>query len=89
MQLIERCKRDSRGAVVPSQGATYMVIGVLLAKGLVRSWVEQEPRPESGGRPRRYYELTAKGRKRANADRAMVAALMDCELEPPAADGPS
>ena len=55
----------------PRQGSVYPALRALERKGLVRGWdVRASP---SGGRPRRYYELTPKGIAIAKAQRAAIA----------------
>jgi PadR family transcriptional regulator PadR len=70
LELIERVKRNSNGALKIQQGRVYPVLRALEAEGLLESY-DGDPLPERGGRPRRYYKLTAKGlraaRENANA----------------------
>lgn len=52
---------ESASDLVVSEGTVYPLLSRLKSLGLVRSeWVESE-----SGHPRKYYELTAAGRKRA------------------------
>jgi PadR family transcriptional regulator PadR len=44
------------------------------AEGLIKSF-ETEPLPERGGRPRKYYELTAEGLRRAREEASVVSGL--------------
>ena len=64
LDLIERVKKRTNGQVVLGQGSVYPALRDLEEEGLVRSY-EGEPMPERGGRPRRYYKLTAAGQKAA------------------------
>jgi PadR family transcriptional regulator, regulatory protein PadR len=43
-----------------AMGAVYVTLDRMTDKGLVRSWMS-EPRPERGGRSRRYYRLEPAG----------------------------
>lgn len=58
-------------------GAVYATLDRLTDKGLVRSWMS-EPRPERGGRSRRYFALEPAG-ERALRDAAETARRM-CNL---------
>lgn len=74
LQLIERVKEHSGGTVKLHQGNTYPALRELEKEGLVKSW-EADPAPERGGRPRRYYRLTAAGQRAATQHAATVAGL--------------
>jgi PadR family transcriptional regulator PadR len=73
-ELIERVKAATKGAVFLLEGRVYPALREMEADGLVKSW-ESEPIPERGGRPRRYYELTALGRRTATEERKAVIGL--------------
>ena len=75
LELAGRVEDRSRGAVSPGQGALYPALRTLERAGLVRSW-ESDPLPERGGRPRRYYELTAEGRRAAREERKVLVAFL-------------
>jgi PadR family transcriptional regulator, regulatory protein PadR len=67
-----------------SRGALFTSLDRLEAKGLVRSRMG-EPLAERGGRPRRYFEVTAAGRKAVRSARSALATLsegLDAVLEP-------
>jgi len=81
-ELIEKVAKRTGGMVVLLQGRVYPVLRELEADGYVRSW-EGEPLPERGGRRRRYYEITALGRREAVKDRRAVAALFGALVEQP------
>jgi PadR family transcriptional regulator PadR len=51
-----------------SAGAAYVTLDRLQTKGLVNSWTG-ESEPGRGGRPKRYYEVTAEGREALAAAR--------------------
>lgn len=74
LDLIERVKQRTNGALVLGQGSIYPALRALEREGLLRSW-DGETTPERGGRPRRYYELTAEGRRAATRDQAVLAAF--------------
>lgn len=74
LDLIERVKDRTRGAVQLHQGSIYPALRALEREGLLCSW-DGETTPERGGRPRRYYELTAEGRRAAFSDRQVFAAF--------------
>lgn len=58
-------------------GAVYATLDRLTDKGLVRSWLS-DPRPERGGRSRRYFALEPAG-EQALRDAALAARRM-CEI---------
>jgi len=74
LELIDRVKTRTKGALVLGQGSVYPALRDLEADGFVKSF-EGEPLPERGGRPRRFYKLTAKGAKAAMEDAQTVAGL--------------
>lgn len=57
-----------------SSGAVYTTLERLEARGLVSSWLGSAS-PTRGGRPRRYYRLTAAGRRAASSHYAMLQTL--------------
>lgn len=59
-----------------SSGALYTTIDRLDRKGLVESCVK-DPRPERGGRPRRYLKVSAAGLQGLEAGREAMLALWD------------
>jgi PadR family transcriptional regulator, regulatory protein PadR len=64
LDLIDRVRERTNGDVKLHQGSVYPALRELESEGLVRSY-ESEPLPERGGRPRRYYQLTAAGQRAA------------------------
>jgi PadR family transcriptional regulator PadR len=74
LELIDRVAERSKGAIKLGQGSVYPALRDLEDEGLVKSW-DGEPLPERGGRPRRYYELTAEGRRAAVEQREAVVGL--------------
>ncbi len=80
LDLIERVKKHTKGEIVLHQGTVYPALRELEADGLVRSY-ESEPLPERGGRPRRYYRLTALGARAAMEQRSAIIGLFGPTLE--------
>src|ERR1700761_3814817 len=74
LELIARVEQRTKGAIKLGQGSVYPALRDLEDEDLVKSW-DGEPVPERGGRPRRYYEPTAQGRRAATEQRAAVAGL--------------
>ena len=74
LELIDRVKERTDGKVNLGQGSVYPALRDLEREGLVKSH-EGPPKPERGGRPRRYYKITAEGRKAAFEDRRIMGAL--------------
>jgi PadR family transcriptional regulator PadR len=64
LDLIDRVYERTNGLVKLHQGSVYPALRALEREGLVKSY-ESEPLPERGGRPRRYYKITALGRRAA------------------------
>lgn len=75
LELIDRVSDGTNGAVKLHQGSIYPALRDLEADGLIRSWDEAGPAAR-GGRPRRYYELTADGFQASREERATLGALM-------------
>ena len=75
LELIDRVKDATKGKLVLSQATIYPALRSMVTDGLLRSY-EGEPLRERGGRPRRYYQITAKGRKVAMEDRQTIAGLL-------------
>ena len=80
LDLIDRVKERTKGKVKLHQGNVYPALRDLEREGLLKSY-ESDPLPERGGRPRRYYKLTAAGQRAATQDRDAVAGLFGL-LEP-------
>jgi PadR family transcriptional regulator, regulatory protein PadR len=79
VELIERVKQRTDGEIVLHQGTVYPALRELEDEGFVESY-ESEPLPERGGRPRRYYRLTALGAKEARKQQEVVLSLFDVKL---------
>lgn len=71
LDLIERVQKHTQGTVTLGQGSVYPALRDLEREGLLESY-EGDPTPERGGRPRRYYRLSALGAKAAMEQRAVV-----------------
>ena len=68
LDLIERVRERSGGQIKLGQGSVYPALRSLEREGLVESY-EGAAMPERGGRPRRYYRLTALGEQAADFQR--------------------
>lgn len=80
LELIERVEQSTDGSLKLLHGSVYPALRSLERDGLVRSY-RGEPVQETGGRPRRYYELTAEGLSSAAAHRQTVSRLFRLEPE--------
>jgi len=70
-ELVDSLERRSGGVLAMGQSTLYPMLYNLEAKGLIKgSW-----REGNSGRQRKYYALTAKGRKRLAADEKQWSAL--------------
>ena len=70
-ELVHTLARDSEGVLEMRQSTLYPMLYNLEAKGLIESeWREVE-----SGRRRKYYSLTAEGRRKLVADREQWRAL--------------
>ena len=69
--IAERVAADSGGALRPRAGSLYRVIARLMTEGWVdeRAAADEPPHP---GLPRRYYALTAAGRRTLAAEAARL-----------------
>ncbi|WP_437329998.1 PadR family transcriptional regulator [Sorangium sp. So ce381] len=74
LDLIDRIKRQTDSKLLLGQGSVYPALRELERDGLVESF-QSDPLPERGGRPRRYYRLTALGATAATMQREAVFAL--------------
>ena len=79
LELIEKVENHSNGQIKLHQGSVYPALRTLEDEGLVTSY-DGEPTPERGGRPRRYYELTAKGARAAQEHREIAQSLFGLEF---------
>ena len=75
---VRREIEDQTGREI-AMGAVYATLDRLTDKGLVRSWLS-DPRPERGGRSRRYFRLEPAG-ERALRDAAQAARRMIDAIE--------
>lgn len=75
LDLIDRVAERTKGKVRLRHGSVYPALRALEREGLVRSW-DGEPVSEIGGRPRRYYELTAEGLRYAREQRETLCGLL-------------
>jgi PadR family transcriptional regulator PadR len=79
LALIERVEKRTNRKLRIQQGRVYPVLRQLEAEGLLESY-DGDPMPERGGRPRRYYKLTAEGMRAARADAKAIAGLLKLAL---------
>jgi PadR family transcriptional regulator PadR len=80
LEIIDRVKEMSGGRIRLVQGRVYPVLRSLESEGCLKSW-DGPPVAERGGRPRRYYQLTALGRRAATDDAKAIAGLLKPTLE--------
>jgi PadR family transcriptional regulator PadR len=71
-ELVESLSRTSNGVLAMGQSTLYPLLYNLEAKGLVQSRLD-----ETGPRPRRFYRLTGKGKKKLATDAEQWAALWE------------
>lgn len=79
LALIERVRTNTNGVLRIQQGRVYPTLRALEAEGLLESY-DGDPLPERGGRPRRYYKLTAEGLRAARQDARAIAGLLKLAL---------
>ena len=79
LDLMERVRNRSAGRINLLQGRVSPALRALEQDGLVRSW-NGESTVERGGRPRRYYALTAEGKRIAQAQRRAIAGVVRASL---------
>ncbi|MEM9083313.1 MAG: helix-turn-helix transcriptional regulator [Planctomycetota bacterium] len=72
-ELVEQLARQSGNVLAMGQSTLYPMLYNLEAKGLVKG----EDRTASNGRRRRYYHLTAKGKKKLITDKEQWTAVND------------
>lgn len=75
LDLIERVKTRTGGHVKLNEGSVYPALRAMEDEGLLRSF-NADPLPSRGGRPRRYYELTADGLRAARAQAEALKGLI-------------
>jgi DNA-binding PadR family transcriptional regulator len=73
-ELVRRILRASAGRLRFAEGSIYPALRSLAAARLVRSW-GVVPGRRRGGRARTYYELTERGVRASEADRAALLRL--------------
>ena len=73
-ELVRRISRASAGRLQFAEGSIYPALRRLEAARLVRSW-GVVPGRRRGGRARTYYELTERGVRASEADRAALLRL--------------
>lgn len=81
LQLIERIQGRTGGRLKLFQGSVYPALRALESDGLVESY-DAETAAGRGGRPRRYYRITAEGRRVARDDQRAASKLFGLALAP-------
>lgn len=76
LDLIARVSDRTKGKLQLGSGSVYPALRDLEREGLVVSR-EGAPSPQRGGRPRRYYRLTALGARTLKETRVVVGGLFD------------
>lgn len=76
LELIERVRDRTGGRLVLGQGSVYPALRELEREGMVESY-DGAVLPERGGRPRRYYRITAAGVAAAYEQREAVVGLFE------------
>lgn len=76
LELVSRVRERTAGKLELGSGSVYPALRELEREGLVASR-EADPLPERGGRPRRYYKLTAEGVRALRETRAVVRGLFE------------
>src|SRR5687768_15879707 len=71
LEIIERVRSATNGKIKLHQGRVYPALRQLESDGLLEGYWG-DAMPERGGRPRRYYALTAEGRRVARAEAAAL-----------------
>jgi PadR family transcriptional regulator PadR len=74
LDLVDRVLGRTNGAIRLGDASVYPALRSMEREGLLRSWVG-DPLPERGGRPRRYYELTAEGLRTARTAKETITRL--------------
>jgi PadR family transcriptional regulator PadR len=78
LEISERIEERTNGAISLLQGSLYPTLWDLERDGLVRSR-SADPSVKRGGRPRKYYELTADGFRLAEEQRRAILPLFSTE----------
>jgi PadR family transcriptional regulator PadR len=75
LEIIDAVREQTKGLVKLNEGAVYPKLRAMEADGLLRAFNGEGP-PSRGGRPRRYYELTAEGLRIARAQHEGLKGLL-------------
>jgi PadR family transcriptional regulator, regulatory protein PadR len=75
LEIIGRVRDRTNGSIVLNEGSVYPALKAMERDGLLRSF-DGETLPERGGRPRRYYELTAEGFRVAKEQHTALIGLL-------------
>jgi PadR family transcriptional regulator PadR len=74
LEIIDCVEQLTRGKLRLRQGSVYPALRALEQQGLLEHY-DPKPRAKGGGRPRRYYRITAQGRRVAQEQAAAAFAL--------------
>jgi PadR family transcriptional regulator PadR len=75
LELVERVRTMTDGSLELKQATLYPTLHDLEEEGFVESYDDNTGAERRGGRPRRYYRLTADGARAAMEDRRVAAGL--------------
>ncbi len=79
LDLIDRVEKQTQGRLALGQGSVYPALRDLEREGFLASY-DGDALAERGGRPRRYYRLTAQGQLAARQNREAAAGLFGLAL---------
>ena len=79
LEIAERVRERTEGKIELGPGSLYPALKGLERSGLLESW-NGPPLEQRGGRPRRYYKLTADGVRAAHGQRASILQLLRLSL---------
>ena len=80
LELVDRVSERTDGKMKIGQGSLYPTLWSMVKEGMLICH-EGEPLPERGGRPRKYYELTAEGLRQARQEQRIIKSLADFSPE--------
>lgn len=75
MELMARVMRRTGDRVILRDGSVYPILREMEAEGLIAGREDTAAPSAAGGRPRRYWRLTAKGQKAAQENAQAIAGL--------------
>jgi PadR family transcriptional regulator PadR len=75
LELVDRVRARTGGKLILRNGSVYPALREMEREGLVTSYEADENVADRGGRPRRYYKLTARGAGEARTQRTTMLGL--------------